>query len=89
MWSRRAFGSSLRALACGSPVIPSAAAAASSDFLATPLAMHEQAMRLAIVAALPVVEQVFRPIRKIHEAMAAQCRNQQISSHRRRSVRKS
>src|SRR5262249_18302562 len=51
MWSRRAFSSSLGALACGRAVVASASAVPSPDFPATPLAMHEQAMRLAIVAA--------------------------------------
>ena len=53
MWSRRAFGSSVAAIACGRSLAGSAAAASAPpiDLSAIPLSVHEQAMRLAIAAA--------------------------------------
>jgi hypothetical protein len=50
MWSRRAFGSSVAAIAC-STTLPAAAATLSIDLSAIPVAVHEEAMRLAIAEA--------------------------------------
>ena len=53
MWSRRAFGSSFAAIACGRS-LPSALATTSVhpiDLAAIPISAHEQAMRLAIAEA--------------------------------------
>jgi tRNA(adenine34) deaminase len=53
MWSRRAFGSSVAAIACGCSV-PTASTGASVhpiDLSAIPASVHEQAMRLAIAEA--------------------------------------
>ena len=47
MWSRRAFGSTLAAAACGSSLPP----AVGFDPSVTPLSVHEEAMRLAIAEA--------------------------------------
>jgi tRNA(adenine34) deaminase len=51
MWSRRAFGSSIGAMACGCALPATPAAASSLALSAIPLSVHEQAMRLAIAAA--------------------------------------
>ena len=53
MWSRRACGSSVAALACGAglPATSAAAATPAIDLSAIPVAAHERAMRLAIAAA--------------------------------------
>ena len=51
MWSRRAFGSTVAAMACGSGLSAAAASAHRIDLLAIPLPAHEQAMRLAVAAA--------------------------------------
>ncbi len=51
MWSRRAFGSTLAAAACGSGLPAGAAPVNSLNLSGVPLAVHEQAMRLAIAEA--------------------------------------
>jgi tRNA(adenine34) deaminase len=51
MWSRRAFGSTVAAMACGSGLPAAAASAHRIDLLAIPLPAHEQGMRLAVAAA--------------------------------------
>jgi tRNA(adenine34) deaminase len=51
MWSRRAVGSTLGALVCGRALTGATASAKSPELSATPLAIHEDAMRLAIAAA--------------------------------------
>ena len=51
MWSRRAFGSTLAVAACGSGLPAGAAPVNSLNPPATPLPVHEQAMRLAIAEA--------------------------------------
>jgi len=53
MWSRRAFGSSVAALACGSSLSATLTAAPTPaiDLSAIPVSAHERAMRRAIVAA--------------------------------------
>ena len=53
MWSRRAFGSSVAALACGSGLPASSAAAPEPqiDLSAIPVSAHERAMRRAIAEA--------------------------------------
>ena len=51
MWSRRAFGSTVAAMACGSGLSAAAASAHRIDLLAIPLPAHEQAMRLALATA--------------------------------------
>ena len=53
MWSRRAFGSSVAAIACGGSLRAASAAASPPpiDLSAIPVSVHEQAMRLAIAEA--------------------------------------
>ena len=51
MWSRRAFGSTLAAAACGSGLPAGAAPVNSLNLSGIPLPVHEQAMRLAIAEA--------------------------------------
>jgi tRNA(adenine34) deaminase len=53
MWSRRAFGSTVAAIACGGSLRAASAAASPRpiDLSAIPVSVHEQAMRLAIAAA--------------------------------------
>jgi tRNA(adenine34) deaminase len=51
MWSRRAFGSTLAAAACGSGLPAGAGSVNSLNLSVTPLSIHEQAMRLAIAEA--------------------------------------
>src|SRR5689334_18904905 len=51
MWSRRAFGSYVAAVACSSSLPATAASPRSIDLSAIPVSVHEQAMRLAIAEA--------------------------------------
>jgi tRNA(adenine34) deaminase len=51
MWSRRTFGSSVAAIACGSSLPAASAAPPAIDLAKIPRSVHEQAMRLAIAAA--------------------------------------
>jgi tRNA(adenine34) deaminase len=51
VWSRRTFSSSIAAIVCNRAVMASAKLAKSLEISTTPLAVHEQAMRLAIAAA--------------------------------------
>jgi tRNA(Arg) A34 adenosine deaminase TadA len=51
MWSRRAFGSSVAAIACSSGLPAAAASPPSIDLSAIQVSVHEQAMRLAIAEA--------------------------------------
>jgi hypothetical protein len=51
MWSRRAFGSLVAAIACSSSLPAAAASPRSIDLSAVPVSVHEQAMRLAIAEA--------------------------------------
>ena len=51
MWSRRAFGSSVAAVACTSSLPAGAASPGLIDLSAIPVSVHEQAMRLAIAEA--------------------------------------
>lgn len=51
MWSRRAFGSSVAAIACEGILPAPAASVHAVDLSAIPLSAHEEAMRLAIAAA--------------------------------------
>jgi tRNA(adenine34) deaminase len=51
VWTRRAFGSSIGVMACCGTLPANPAAASSRELSAIPMAVHEQAMRLAIVAA--------------------------------------
>jgi len=51
MWSRRAFGSSVAAIACSSSLPAAAASPRLIDLSAIPVSVHEEAMRLAIAEA--------------------------------------
>src|SRR4051794_15596336 len=51
MWSRRAFVSSVAAIACSTTLPAAAASPRSIDLSAVPVSVHEQAMRLAIAEA--------------------------------------
>ena len=51
MWSRRAFGSSVAAIACSTTLPAAAATQCSVDLSAIPVSVHEEAMRLAIAEA--------------------------------------
>jgi tRNA(Arg) A34 adenosine deaminase TadA len=51
MWSRRAFGSSVAAVACSNSLPAAAASPRLIDLSAIPVSVHEQAMRLAIAEA--------------------------------------
>ena len=51
MWSRRAFGSSVAAIACSTTLPAAAATQCSVDLPAIPVSVHEEAMRLAIAEA--------------------------------------
>ena len=51
MWSRRAFGSSVAAIACSTTLPAAAATPRSVDLSAIPVSVHEEAMRLAIAEA--------------------------------------
>jgi tRNA(adenine34) deaminase len=51
MWSRRALGMSIGAVACSSSLPAGSVSAQSLELSAIPLSVHEEAMRLAIAAA--------------------------------------